>query len=681
MRVFGISQAQQQLTNKKKSVKKAVLNSTKFFATAVLAASLFAVSVDAAGPSYTVNFKDADIQEVVKYVADTTGRTFIVDPSVKGRIKVISSKEMTQDELYNLFLAVLDVHGFAAIESGDVTRIVSSKEARSLPLEVKDTATRGNDGMITQVIQLKNVSASKALPVLRPMVPQHAHMAAYDPSNSIIITDTEANIARLQEVIDRIDRSAVYTTELVNLKHAGAEDLVRILTQLQRQEAGKAGNDNAPMLVADKRSNGVLISGDDLSRTKVKDLIRRLDMPQQQSGNVQVVYLEYAQAKQVATVLTNVVKNMSKLDKAEGAAATETSVEADEDTNSLLITADPATLQSLKSVIARLDIRRAQVLVEAIIVEILDDNSQDLGVQWLFGTKNGTFGSSALPNSALGGIGGDGGDSGDGSDGLGAMIGGLASITGQTIGQVSTGGSTDFLVLVNALQSQTDANILSTPSLVTSDNHTATINVGQNVPFVTGSFTNSNSDSSNPFQTIQRENVGIMLEVTPHINEGNSVVLEIKQEVSSIAQNTVSATDLITNKRTIETKVLASDGEVVVLGGLMKDDVQTGEQKVPLLGDIPLLGRLFRSTSETIVKSNLMVFIRATVLRDDDAMRGATAEKYRYIYDLQQKTGSMQGSFINGPEQNKMAPWNPEKGELFIMPGAAKAQQEAESGK
>ncbi|BFM09897.1 GspD family T2SS secretin variant XcpQ [Simiduia litorea] len=656
-------------------MKKAVLNTTKFFATAVLAASLFAVSVEAAGPNYTVNFKDADIQEVVKYVADTTGRTFIVDPSVKGRIKVISSKEMTQDELYNLFLAVLDVHGFAAIESGDVTRIVSSKEARSLPLEVKDTATRGSDGMITQVIQLKNVSASKALPVLRPMVPQHAHMAAYDPSNAIIITDTEANIARLQEVIDRIDRSAVYTTELVNLKHAGAEDLVRILTQLQRQEAGKAGNDNAPMLVADKRSNGVLISGDDLARSKVKDLIRRLDMPQQQSGNVQVVYLEYAQAKQVATVLTNVVKNMSKLDKAEGAAATETSVEADEDTNSLLITADPATLQSLKSVIARLDIRRAQVLVEAIIVEILDDNSQDLGVQWLFGTKNGTFGSSALPNSALGSI------DADEDDGLGAMIGGLAGITGQTLGQVSTGGGTDFLVLVNALQSQTDANILSTPSLVTSDNHTATINVGQNVPFVTGSFTNSNSDSSNPFQTIQRENVGIMLEVTPHINEGNSVVLEIKQEVSSIAQNTVSATDLITNKRTIETKVLASDGEVVVLGGLMKDDVQTGEQKVPLLGDIPLLGRLFRSTSEKIVKSNLMVFIRATVLRDDDAMRGATAEKYRYIYDLQQKTGSMQGSFIEGPEQNKMTPWNPGNGDLFIMPGAEKVLQEAESGK
>ncbi|MDN3638048.1 type II secretion system secretin GspD [Simiduia curdlanivorans] len=656
-------------------MKKAVLNTTKFFATAVLAASLFAVSVEAAGPSYTVNFKDADIQEVVKYVADTTGRTFIVDPSVKGRIKVISSKEMTQDELYNLFLAVLDVHGFAAIESGDVTRIVSSKEARSLPLEVKDTATRGSDGMITQVIQLKNVSASKALPVLRPMVPQHAHMAAYDPSNAIIITDTEANIARLQEVIDRIDRSAVYTTELVNLKHAGAEDLVRILTQLQRQEAGKAGNDNAPMLVADKRSNGVLISGDDLARSKVKDLIRRLDMPQQQSGNVQVVYLEYAEAKQVATVLTNVVKNMSKLDKAEGAAATETSVEADEDTNSLLITADPATLQSLKSVIARLDIRRAQVLVEAIIVEILDDNSQDLGVQWLFGTKNGTFGSSALPNSALGSI------DADEDDGLGAMIGGLASITGQTLGQVSTGGGTDFLVLVNALQSQTDANILSTPSIVTSDNHTATINVGQNVPFVTGSFTNSNSDSSNPFQTIQRENVGIMLEVTPHINEGNSVVLEIKQEVSSIAANTVSATDLITNKRTIETKVLASDGEVVVLGGLMQDDVQTGEQKVPLLGDIPFLGRLFRSTSETIVKSNLLVFIRATVLRDDDAMRGATAEKYRYIYEIQQKTGSMQGSFIDAPEQNKMAPWNPGKGELFIMPGAEKAQQEAESGK
>lgn len=650
-------------------MKKAVPTSNRFFASTLLALSVLAASAQAV----TVNFKDADIQEVVKYVADTTGKTFIVDPAVKGRIKVISSKEMNQEELYNLFLAVLDVHGFAAIESGDVTRIVSAKEARSLPLEVKDHAIRGNDGMITQVIMLKNVSASKALPVLRPMVPQHAHMAAYDPSNAIIITDTEANIARLQEVIDRIDRAAVYTTELVHLKHAGAEDLVRILTQLQRQEAGKAGNDNSPMLVADKRSNGVLISGDDLSRTKIKELIRRLDLPQQQSGNVQVIYLEYAEAKQVATVLSNVVKNISKMDKGEAGTNTETSVEADEDTNSLLITADPATLESLKAVIARLDIRRAQVLVEAIIVEILDDNSKSLGVQWLFGTNNGTFGSSALPNSAIGSI-----DTSAAED-IGGLIGGLASITGQTLGQVSTGGDTDFLVLINALQAQTDANILSTPSLLTSDNHTATINVGQNVPFVTGSFSNPNSgeSNSNPFQTIQRENVGIMLEVTPHINEGNSVVLDIKQEVSSIAQNTVSATDLITNKRTIETRVLASDGEVVVLGGLMKDDLQTGEQKVPLLGDIPLLGRLFRSTTTTVIKSNLMVFIRATVIRDDESLRGATAEKYNYIYDLQQKDSTLQGLFIEGPKQNKMVPWDEDKTKkLFIMPGAEKAKAE-----
>lgn len=656
-------------------------NRQKLFIPALLAASILSAGLAASPvlaqqPTYTVNFKDADLQEVVKYVAETTGKTFIVDPSVKGRIKVISSKQMTQEELYNLFLAVLDVHGFAAIESGNVTRIVSSKEARSLPLPVTETATRNSDGMITQVIQLKNVAASKALPVLRPMVPQHAHMAAYDPSNAIIITDTESNIARLQEVIDRIDKAAVFDTELVNLKHAGAEDVVRMLTQLQRQEAGKGGSDNAPMLVADKRSNGVLISGDDLSRGKVKQLIKRLDMPQQQSGNVQVVYLEYADAKQVATVLTNVVKNMSKMDKGEGATATETSVEADEDTNSLLITADPSTLAALKAVIARLDIRRAQVLVEAIIVEILDTNVKNLGIQWLFGTQNGTFGSSSF-NGNIKDV-ATGATSGDDEE-TATLVGTLADITGQTLGQIKTGtGGTDFVVLINALQNQTDANILSTPSLLTSDNHTATINVGQNVPFVTGSYTNTNDSSSNPFQTIQRENVGIMLEVTPHINEGNSVVLDIKQEVSSIATTEVSASDLITNKRTIETRVLASDGEVVVLGGLMNDDVQSGEQKVPLLGDIPLLGRLFRSTSNTIRKTNLMVFIRATVLRDDESMRGATAEKYQYIYDMQQKTGSSQGWILEAPKQNKMAPWDPKKGDLFITPGA-KAEAE-ESG-
>lgn len=679
-------------------MKKAVHKTTHFLASALLATSLLTLSVQAAGPTYTVNFKDADIQEVVKYVADTTGKTFIVDPSVKGRIKVISSKEMDGEELYNLFLAVLDVHGYAAIESGDVTRIVSSKEARSLPLEVKDTAKRGNDGMITQVIQLKNVAASKALPVLRPMVPQHAHMAAYDPSNAIIITDTEANIARLQDVIDRIDRAAVFTTELVHLKHAGAEDLVRILTQLQRQEAGKAGNDNAPMLVADKRSNGILISGDDLTRTKVKQLIARLDMPQQQSGNVQVIYLEYAEAKQVATVLTNVVKNMSKMDKGEGASATETSVEADEDTNSLLITADPATLESLKAVIARLDIRRAQVLVEAIIVEMLDDNSKELGIQWLFGNSaNGAFSTSSLKNGVLSGAGelgggttttttnADGSTSTTSDDGglIGTLAGLASAVEGQTLGQLGSSGDNEFLVLISALQKQTDANILSTPSLLTSDNHTATINVGQNVPFVTGSFSNpgtgGGSGGANPFQTIQRENVGIMLEVTPHINEGNSVVMEIKQEVSSIAGNTsVSASDLITNKRTIETRILAADGEVVVLGGLMKDDLQTGEQKVPLLGDIPLLGRLFRSNSTKIVKSNLMVFIRASIIRDDESLRGATAEKYRYIYNLQQRTGSDSELFFQDRKQTKMQKWEARDQGLFIMPGANEQQDAGE---
>ncbi|UTA47886.1 type II secretion system secretin GspD [Simiduia sp. 21SJ11W-1] len=655
-------------------MKKVVHKPSHFLASALLAVSLLALPASSLGQTYTVNFKDADIQEVVKYVADTTGKTFIVDPSVKGRIKVISSKQMDADELYNLFLAVLDVHGYAAIESGNVTRIVSSKEARSLPLEVKDAAKRGNDGMITQVIQLNNVAASKALPVLRPMVPQHAHMAAYDPSNAIIITDTEANIARLQDVIDRIDRAAVFTTELIHLKHAGAEDLVRILTQLQRQEQGKAGNDNAPMLVADKRSNGILISGDDLSRSRVKQLIKRLDMPQQQSGNVQVIYLEYAEAKQVATVLTNVVKNISKMDKGEGGSQTETSVEADEDTNSLLITADPATLESLKAVIARLDIRRAQVLVEAVIVEMLDDNSKELGIQWLFGTNNGTFGTSSLQNGALSGGGAIDPDPDEGSV-IGTLAGLAGLVEGQTLGQLSTGGSTDFLVLINALQKQTDANILSTPSLLTSDNHTATINVGQNVPFVTGSFSNPGSGGgtggTNPFQTIQRENVGIMLEVTPHINEGNSVVMEIKQEVSSIAGNTsVSASDLITNKRTIETRILAADGEIVVLGGLMKDDLQTGEQKVPLLGDVPLLGRLFRSNSTKVVKSNLMVFIRATIIRDDDSLRGATAEKYKYIYDLQQKSGSDSDLFFQDTKQNKMPTWENREQGLFIMPGA-----------
>jgi general secretion pathway protein D len=502
---------------------------------------------------------------------------------------------------------------------------------------------------MTQVIRLENISAAKLIPVLRPLVPQQAHMAAYAPSNAIIISDVSANIDKIRDIIERMDKSAVQKTDIIKLRYAVAEDVVRMLDQLNKSAAKQTGGEQETLLVADARTNSVLVSGDELERARLRKLVNHLDTPLEQSGNVKVIYLQYAEATDLAEVLTRVMKNISQLDTAEGAQAKSRSsksatIEADEDTNALIITADADEMASLEAVIQRLDIRRAQVLVEAIIVEMEVIDGQELGLQWLFADNDGVFGSNITSNDTrLGNIAGsqlsaDGGDIDEGVD-LGGLAGALAVAGGVSLGwaQLDNTGLS-MTVILNALKETNNANILSTPSILTLDNQEAYITVGQQVPFVTGSFTNTGAGgdgAQNPFQTIERENVGITLTVTPHINDGDSVVLDIMQEVSSLSGLSVAASDLITNERKIQTKVLAEDGQVVVLGGLIKDEVQDAQQKVPLLGDIPYLGRLFRSDAERVVKQNLMVFIRTTIIRDSEQLAGASAEKYRYIRDQQ----------------------------------------------
>jgi general secretion pathway protein D len=606
---------------------------TKFVGCLVLillgvSAPIIAVAQVEEEKKWQINFKDSDIQEVIKFVADITGKTVIIDPRVKGKVKVISANALTEKELYDLFLSVLETQGFTAIEVGNIVRVIPRKDARTSAVPVTNNPNFGTDAYITQVIQLYNVSASKVLPVLRPLAPQHAHLAAYEPSNAIIISDTVANIARLTDIIERIDRAGVAETDVVPLEYAQAAELATILQQLSKNDKDSPQNTQA-VIVADQRSNSILVTGDQVRRNKVRELIARLDVSQPQSGNVRVIYLEYADAEEVATVLSKVVSSISKLepDSSKGAksSAENASVEADPATNSLLITADADTMESLLSVVERLDIRRAQVLVEAIIVEISGELSRELGVEWAAFKKNKLLAASqntgALATVAAG-I-----ESNDSSA--------LSSLTGQTIGFGRTGGSgVDFAGLINFFQGNTDANVLSTPSLLTTDNNEAEISIGQNVPFVTGSFTTTTGDATNPFQTIQREDVGISLKVTPQINEGDTVILEIEQEVSSIS-NSAGASDIITNERKISTKVIAEDGETIILGGLISDDVQQQEQKVPFLGDIPLIGGLFRNDSSTSTKRSLTVFLRASILRDSADMAGATGEKYRYIREQQ----------------------------------------------
>ncbi|MFK7829220.1 MAG: type II secretion system secretin GspD [Congregibacter sp.] len=605
---------------------------------------------------FTVNLKDTDIQELIKFVSEATDTTIVVDPSVKGKVKVVSSRPVNASELYDLFLAILDVHGYTAVRSGGVVRVIQNKDARSAAVPVADDARRfgGNDEYVTQVLRLDNVSAAKLIPVLRPLVPQQAHMAAYAPSNAIIISDSAANISRIRDIIERIDQSAMQETDVIGLKYAVAADVVTMLEKLNATEAKKSGGEVDVLLVPDKRTNSVLVTGDELQRARIRNLIAYVDTPLEQTGNVKVIYLEYAQATEIAEVLTRVMQNISRLDTSEGnakrATGNSSTIEADEGTNSLIITADADEMAALESVIERLDIRRAQVLVEAIIVELEVIDGQELGLQWLFANDSGVFGSSIdtsnqrasnIAGAILPGSDDDGSGITTGDFDVGALAGALSQSSGVSLGWGVVDNDLSMTVILNALEQQTNANILSTPSLLTLDNQEAIITVGQQVPFITGSFTNTgaNNGAQSPFQTIERENVGITLKVTPQVNGGDSVVLDIEQEVNSLTGANLlassAAADLITNERKIQTKVLAQDGRVVVLGGLIKDDVQNSEQRVPLLGDIPFFGRLFRNDSVTVTKTNLLIFIRPTVIRDEKELAGATALKYRYIRDQQ----------------------------------------------
>lgn len=633
---------------------------------------------------YTVNLKDTDIQELIKFVADVTGSTIVVDPSVKGKIKVVSSKPVSQGELYDLFLSILDVHGYTAVRTGSVIRVIPNKDARSSPVGVPpEDAVGSNDEYVTQVIRLENISAAKLIPVLRPLVPQQAHMAAYAPSNAIIISDIQSNISRIVEIIDRMDRSAIQSTQVIKLRYAVAEDVVQMLQTLEKKsQADGADADEEVTLVADKRTNSVVVTADELNAQRIKDLISYLDTPLEQSGNVKVIYLEYADAIEVAEVLTRVMQNITRLDEGgdrKRSSSTNSTIEADEGTNALIITADADEMAALESVIARLDIRRAQVLVEAIIVELTVTDGRELGLQWLFADDSGVFGSNISTstaqqqrNAAIGNaILGD--DNSNEDIGVRDLAGALSQVPGTTLGWGVVDSSLSMTVILNALETQGNANILSTPSLLTLDNQEAFITVGQNVPFVTGSYTNTGGTNNvqNPFQTIERENVGITLKVTPQVNEGDSVVLDIVQEVSSLSQQILATADVVTNERKIETKVLAQDGDIVVLGGLVKDDVQDSQQGVPLLMDIPLIGRLFRNDVVSVTKENLLVFIRPTILRDDESLRGATAEKYRYIREEQAERRARGLMFLDDGNLPVLPNWEEQVQQLPSVPADA----------
>ncbi|MEA5446636.1 type II secretion system secretin GspD [Gammaproteobacteria bacterium AB-CW1] len=591
----------------------------------------------------TLNYKEADIREVANTISDVTGKNFIIDPRVKGRITVTSSRPIAPDDVYDTFLSILQVHGFAAMESGNTIKIVPSSDARQMPGSELDASTvHFSDEIETRVIQLEHVPAAQLVPILRPLVPQHSHLAAVAVSNMIVIADRTANVERIQQLIRRIDRAKDDEIEVIRLEHASASEVVRVLTSMDRRDRAE---DGVPLsLVADERSNSVLLGGGQSERMRMRALISHLDTPLEAGGNTQVRYLRYSDASTLSEVLRSHIENGD--DAREGERV---SIVPDEGTNSLVITAPPRQMREINSVIEKLDIRRAQVLVEAIIVEVSEDKTGELGVTWAAVDESGSnpFGITRFPQSGAD-IGTIGGAVAAGAPEQGLQAAGDGLLFG--VGRTRAGGL-DFAALFRALAGDSKTNILSTPTLLTMDNEEAEITVGQQVPFITGSFSGPGAGRGgdrgdqrgggvgtgfgNPFQTIQREDVGISLKITPRINEGDAVFLDIEQEVSSIAGGVSGAADLITNKRSINTRVIVEDGEVIVLGGLIDEQLREQEQRVPILGAIPVLGNLFKSTSTSSEKRNLMVFLKPVILRGPDESRFYTEAKYNRIRDVQ----------------------------------------------
>ena len=596
----------------------------------------------AEGYSGTLNLKNADIREVVTQISAITGKSFIIDPRVKGNVTVVSNTKMDSDTTYELFLSVLRVHGYAAVPSGNVIRIVQQVLAKQSgnPGDFSDKTS--SEELVTQVISVRNTASAELVKILRPLIPQYGHIAGLTSPNALIISDHASNIARLAEIVNRIDVAESSTTEIVQLKEAWVEDMVALLEQLAPEQIGKgAKGPNKITLVASERTNSIVIKGDPGSISRVVALIKQLDIPANRAGTIQVVRLAHSDAAELAAILKELISQNGKGDKPGQDIAT--SIQADEALNALVIKADPSTMAELKDIIAKLDVRRLQVLIEAVIVEVTTTFNRKLGTEFsvvdagsnvpLISTTNTNI--SNLVNSIATAAAG------------GATA--LPSLDSNVVGagRLSETGS-NFALLISALATNNNVDLLSTPSITTMDNEEAKIFVGQNVPFRTGSTTTGSNGTTNPFTTIQRQEVGLTLDVTPHVHDGSLIRLEISQEVSEVVENqnigSAGSADLITSTSTIDTTVLADNNEIIILGGLIRNNTTGTENKVPFLGDIPVLGRLFKSTTTGTEKKNLMIFLRPTVLNSVEKVKEVTARKYSGVWEVEIEGTEPRGS-------------------------------------
>ncbi len=606
----------------------------------VLVCCLLATPTWPDAQTWKINLKNADIREFITQVSTITGTTFVVDPRVKGNVTVVSDRNLDTDAVYALFLSVLRVHGFGASRTGDVVRIVQSATVKQSGAPVNDDDGSLSEEVVTRVISARNVAAAELVKILRPMIPQYGHIAAVPQANVVIISDHADNIGRLLTIIRQVDVADEDEVVVIALEQAWVGSVVAILEQVAPDQIGKSAEGPQRVLViGNDRNNTLVLRGKSAPIAEVRSLIEQLDQPATSSGSTRVFHLNHSDATRTAEILNGIL--IEPRGRSDNTKSENISIQADMSLNAIVVRADPSTMSEIQEILRQLDIRRAQVLIEAAIVEVSVDETSAIGIEAGVADAGGDsvpFASTTLNgiiSSLLSSI------SATVDDGKIDPVQGIASVSSPTlaVARLDPDG-VSFGAILNAIAINTSADLLSTPSILTLDNEQANILAGQTVPFRTGSFTSTNNGASNPFTTIQREDVGIELTVTPHIHDDSSIRLEVFQTVENVVNTGLEIgeagfSDVVTNKRSIETTILADDRQTIVLGGLIQDDLRATRKKVPLLGSIPFLGRLFQNRSTTRTKRHLLVFLRPTIQRTREEVADTTERKYQGIWQVQ----------------------------------------------
>lgn len=665
---------------------------------------LLALSFPVHAQTWKINLRDADITAFIGEVADITGKNFVVDPRVKGNITVISNKALSKTEVYDLFMGVMNVNGVVAVPSGNTVKLVPDVNAKQagVPFDLRKRA--GDEEVVTRVIWLENTNPNDLIPAIRPLMPQFAHLAAVPGTNALLVSDRAGNIAQLEALVQNLDGGGTDRLDIIPLQHSQAEEIITLIEAMSASAPQRDVRGSRLRLIADSRSNRLLVKGDARSRERIRELVKQLDIvPAERLGGLRVFRLSHASAKNLAEMLEGLMNNSSLVSAAPSGSLTSTaslgsdsssgsnsnsasassatlsgsasnntatrssaslgtapasgdtapkvSIIADESQNALIVKADPALMREIESAIKQLDVRRAQVLIQAAIVEVSGSNADQLGVQWALGNASTGVGAISFDNAGLS-LGAIATAAASGANSA-ALAGAASGLSGALLGIGEVRADNSFYgAILQALKTTSSANLLSVPSIMTLDNEEANILVGQNVPFITGSTTTGSGGTSNPFTTIERRDVGINLKVIPHVGEGGTIRLEVAQEVSSVVPTTssVRSSDLITNKRFIKTTILADDKQTIALGGLMQEDQSASVSQVPGLGRLPLIGGLFRSRSNDQTKRNLLVFLQPTILRDNSAATQISQNRYNQIRMLQLSLDA-RGDFTRLPEQ------------------------------